>query len=173
MLKKLLIPCFVFAAAVAIGTNGCGSSSSGTGGGGKGGGSAGAKAGSGGSTAGSGGSTAGSGGGAAGSTDGGAAGAGAAGSDGGSAIPTCTSTMANSTPMSAANFCKIFLNECGMAHVGYTNETECEATYSALTASKPMRQQCQSYHLCNAVTMHDPTTHCPHAAGESNCTQNN
>jgi hypothetical protein len=75
--------------------------------------------------------------------------------------------------MSAANFCTIFLATCGAAHVGYSNETACEATYGALTATKPMRQMCQSYHLCNAVSSHDTATHCPHAAGEALCTQNN
>jgi hypothetical protein len=99
MLKKLLIPCFIFAASVAIGSGGCGSSSSSTGTGGKGGsaagstGSAGAAAGSTGSagaaagSTGSAGGTAGASGGTTGTagstTDGGGTAGAAAGSDGG------------------------------------------------------------------------------------------
>jgi hypothetical protein len=131
-------------------------------------GAAGATTGAAGSTAGAAGATAG----AAGAT------AGAVGStamtidDGG--IPACTSNTMLSKPMDATAFCKIFLSVCGTAHAGYPDVATCVATYSALTTTAPVRQQCQSYHLCNAdhVANDDARIlHCAHAAAEELCTQ--
>jgi hypothetical protein len=225
MLKKLLIPCFVFAAAVAVGCSSSNDNKTGTAGtsGGAAGttgaagsaagttgtaGSAAGTTGTAGSTAGTtgtAGSTAGTTGtagstagttGTAGSTAGTTGTAGAGGTGGGTAgtggtgggtdagtdaaLPACTSTTMGSTPMTAATFCKIFLADCGTTHTGLTTEAECETTYEALATSKPMRQHCQSYHLCNAngfaAGSSDRTAHCSHAGadpGNGVCTQTN
>jgi hypothetical protein len=170
MPKRLLISIL----AVAVAALGCGGSSSGTPDGGAG------KTGAAGSTAGVGGSA-----GAAGSiagAAGGAAGAGpvsdagAAGSDAGVAdpdaevaglangvmAPACTTDV-----MSPSDFCKIYIAFCGAAMPGYTTQAECMTTYAAVGAAMPMKQQCESYHLCNAAwdTGDDRTLHCGHAAG--------
>jgi hypothetical protein len=89
------------------------------------------------------------------------------------AIPACSSKTVNSKAMDATDFCKIFLSVCGTMHTGYADMTTCVATYSELTATKPVRQQCQSYHLCNADsgTGAARITHCAHAAAEVLCTQ--
>ena len=90
-------------------------------------------------------------------------------------IPKCTSTKATSPAMSPTTFCEIFLSVCGTGHTGYMTQAECLATYGALHTTKPMREMCQSYHLCNADAASGAarTLHCTHAAGEVLCTQNN
>ena len=119
---------------------GCGSSNDTTGGG------AGATGAAGGATAGADASTAG--------VDGSATGlnSGAAGADAGCALET---------------FCPIFLQYCGTANPGYTTLAECMTTYAAVGATNPSGQQCESYHLCNAIydTGSDRALHCSHAAG--------
>jgi hypothetical protein len=141
VLKKLLIPVF----AVAVATVGCsGGSTNATGDG---------KTGAVGSTAGADAATAD----AAGST---------ASADG-------SMTGLNSPPAGAdagctlETFCPIFLQYCGTANPGYTTLEECMTTYAAVGASNPSGQQCESYHLCNAIddTGSDRALHCSHAAG--------
>jgi hypothetical protein len=135
-------------------------------------GTGGGAAGTGGGAAGTGGGAAGTGGGAAG-TGGGAAGTGggAAGAGGGPALPTCTSTMATSTPMSAADFCTLLLDGCSGVSgftlpAAYANMGMCVSNYGMLTATGTgATQQCRSYHLCNALGAGPKTTHCPHAVG--------
>ncbi|HMC94622.1 MAG TPA: hypothetical protein VKO16_07615 [Polyangia bacterium] len=178
MLKKLLIPCFAIAAAFAIGSSGCSSSTpsttgkAGSGGGtagGAAGGAAGAAGGAAGTTgaagadAGAAGTTgaAGADAGAAGTTgaagaDAGAAGTtGAAGADGGAdggAIPACSAEAKMSTfagKIDAVTFCKNFLANC----TGITGFTipEGYATETACEASwtaNTVATGCRSYHLC-------------------------
>jgi hypothetical protein len=89
-------------------------------------------------------------------------------SDSGAALPTCTSTMDSSPAMSPTSFCEIFLSVCGTTHAGLGSMSECVATYAALTTTKPMRQQCQSYHLCTAagLTGDNRDNHCTHAGAD-------
>lgn len=121
--------------------------------------------------------TAGHDGGAAGTTGTAGSDGGVAGSDGGTTVPACTSTTPTSETMSAETFCKIFLADCGNAHVGYTTMTECNTTYSALGTAKPAEQKCTSYHLCNAASMTGDARmmHCGHAAtpGTAPCNSGN
>jgi hypothetical protein len=99
----------------------------------------------------------------------------AAGADSslGTVVPPCTSTSAASPAMDATRFCAIFLATCGTGQVGYTTLAECVATYVGIVS--PHGQQCQSYHVCNAVHVlgADRMAHCGHAAGLSVCTQTN
>jgi len=86
----------------------------------------------------------------------------------GSTIPMCTSTMDGSPAMAPATFCQIFTASCPLTQAGYTNMNECVASYTALTATKPMKQMCQSYHLCQAITFPAGAirdNHCGHATG--------
>jgi hypothetical protein len=85
----------------------------------------------------------------------------------GTVLPMCTSTTADAPTMSPATFCEIFISICGTTHAGYASVSECVASYEALTTTKPMRQQCQSYHLCQAeaLTGDDRANHCGHATG--------
>jgi hypothetical protein len=161
VLKKLLIPVFAFTVA-AIGCSG-GSNNTTDGGngtagstGGSSGGAASASGGAaGGGAGGSSGRTAGASGGAAGASGGGA------GSDAGSGddifAPVCT----------LETFCPIFLEYCGTTTPGYTTLAECMTTYAAIGAATPNKQQCETFHLCNAIydTGSDRTLHCGHAAG--------
>jgi hypothetical protein len=88
-----------------------------------------------------------------------------------SAPPICTSTTATSPPMSPADFCAIFLADCGTSYAGHATMAECEASYEAARADSPTRQACESYHLCNADrgTGAIRQVHCPHAAGLGPC----
>jgi hypothetical protein len=99
------------------------------------------------------------------SADGSTAGTGGdvAGSDAGGGdvtAPTCT----------IETFCPIYLAYCGTSTPGYTTLAECMATYSAIGAADPYKQQCESYHLCLAIydTGSDRTLHCSHAVGGGN-----
>ncbi len=60
-------------------------------------------------------------------------------------------------------FCPIYLAYCGTATPGYTTLAECMTSFAAI----PYAQQCESYHLCNAIydTGSDRALHCSHAAG--------
>jgi hypothetical protein len=89
--------------------------------------------------------------------------------------PVCTSTSATSAAMSPAVFCAIFLADCGTAFGGYSTLAECQNSYVTSGANTPHRQQCQSYHVCNAeqATGALRAVHCGHAAGLTVCTQNN
>jgi hypothetical protein len=94
-------------------------------------------------------------------------GGGAASTDGGAdtALPLCMSTP----KMSVEAFCKIFVASCPLTHEGYTSMSECLTSYTALTTTKPNRQQCQAYHLCQAVDYpagdDNRANHCGHATG--------
>jgi hypothetical protein len=151
-MSKILL---VSVCALAVAAVGC-SGNTNDGGAGHGG-TAGATGGSGGSGAGSDGSTAGSGG-----------GAGSAGyiEDAGIDPPACGTDV-----FSPTMFCTVLLAFCGNGTMGYTNMAECRATYSALGTSNPFRQQCQSYHLCNAAndTGSDRILHCSHGVGQGLC----
>ena len=140
VLKKLLIPVF----AVAVAAVGCSGANNATGDG---------KTGTAGSTAGADASTADAAGATA-SADGSMTGLNspAAGADAGCTLET---------------FCPIFLQYCGTANPGYTTLAECMTTYAAVGATNPSGQQCESYHLCNAIddTGSDRALHCSHAAG--------
>jgi hypothetical protein len=154
MSKKLLIAVF----ASILGATGCTSSSNDTTDGG------GGNAGSAVSTAGAAG---------AGGADAGAAGAdaGAAGADGGITDPVC-----GVEALSAPDFCRLFIADCGTATTGYATLAECMTTYAAVGVATPNKQQCESYHLCNAAssTGSDRAYHCGHAAGGGDfCTQTN
>jgi hypothetical protein len=86
------------------------------------------------------------------------------GSTDGSALPPCMYTPV----MPATTFCQIFIPSCGTARGGYTSMNECVATYGALTTTKPMRQACQSRHLCQALEYPvgaERDLHCGHATG--------
>ena len=183
MLKKLAIPCFLFATSVVIG---CSSSSpNGTGTGGKGGGTAGGAAGG---TAGMAGGTAGAAGGTAGAA-GGTAGSGSdagAGSDGGGMdtgarsitvlkAECLTKTSSAATAFSAADFCALYQNVCGgTIFTGMLTEANCVAMYTGWASKKVNGmpavavQSCTTYHLCNA-NAGGLATHCPHAAAVSMC----
>lgn len=89
------------------------------------------------------------------------------GDGGGTQLPACTTTSDSAPAMSPATFCKIFTAICGDSHAGYANMSECLASYSALTTTKPNRQQCQSNHLCQAVPLAGDyrENHCGHATG--------
>jgi len=130
----------VFACAVAV--TGCDSNSNDAAGGGAG------KTGTAGSTGGTDGSTAG--------TSGDAAGW-DAGSESDPNFPVCN----------LETFCPIFLAYCGTTTPGYRTLAECMATYAAVGAADPDKQQCETFHLCNATadTGDDRTLHCSHAAG--------
>jgi hypothetical protein len=70
--------------------------------------------------------------------------------------------------MSPATFCQIFVASCPLTHDGYTSMDQCVASYTALTTTMPMKQQCQSYHLCQAVAFppgDNRDSHCGHATG--------
>jgi hypothetical protein len=80
----------------------------------------------------------------------------------------CTSTTDQSAAMDPTTFCRIFIPSCGTARAGYGSMSECVTTYTALTTTKPNRQQCQSYHLCQALFFapgDDRDNHCGHATG--------
>jgi hypothetical protein len=99
-------------------------------------------------------------------------------SDGAATLPECTSTSDNSPAMPPETFCTIFLAVCGTTHAGLGSMSECLATYSALTTTKPVRQQCQSEHLCTAESMtgDNRANHCTHAGadpGNMVCIQDN
>ena len=146
VLNKLLIPGFAFTvAAFAVAALGCSGGSTDATGNGKTG-AAGATAGADASMADAAGSTA--------DLDGSMTGLNspAAGADAGCTLET---------------FCPIFLEYCGAANPGYTTLAECMATYAAIGATNPSGQQCESYHLCNAIydTGGDRVLHCSHAAG--------
>ena len=87
--------------------------------------------------------------------------------DGGAdtALPLCMSTP----KMSVEAFCRIFVASCPLTHEGYTSMSECLTSYAALTTTKPNRQQCQAYHLCQAVDYpagdDNRANHCGHATG--------
>jgi hypothetical protein len=139
----------------ATGTGGGGStgaSGASTGGGGSGGASTGG--------GGSGGASTGGGGSGGSSTDGGSG-----GSKGDGGVPACTSKMETSPAMSAADFCAILAATCkgALLDAAYNTPEKCAGAYAAAT-----KMQCQSYHLCNAVTI-DATMHCPHAQGAAPC----
>ncbi len=83
---------------------------------------------------------------------------------GDAALPMCMSTP----KMSVEAFCRIFVATCPLSRAGYTSMSECVASYAALTTTKPNRQQCQAYHLCQAVDYppgDDRDNHCGHATG--------
>jgi hypothetical protein len=92
-----------------------------------------------------------------------------AGSPGdGAALPTCTSTVDGAAAMSPATFCQIFVASCPLTIDGYTGMADCLASYTALTTTKPNKQRCQSYHLCQAVAFPagaNRDNHCGHATG--------
>jgi hypothetical protein len=148
MAKSLLIP---FLALTVAATSCTGSSSTNDGGSG----AAGSAAGAAGSAAG-----------AAGSASGGAGGEGVM-CDAGSLQPPACSTDVFSPTM----FCTVLLAFCCPTTPGYTTMPECMTTYDALGTSNPFKQQCQSYHLCNAAndTGSDRTLHCGHAVGMDLC----
>lgn len=82
----------------------------------------------------------------------------------GAALPACVPVPT----MAATTFCQIFIPSCGTALAGYTSMSACVASYEALTTTKPMRQACQSRHLCQATgypTGEDRDRHCLHATG--------
>jgi hypothetical protein len=86
----------------------------------------------------------------------------------GGGVPTCTSTVEFGPAMSAATFCQIFVASCPLSLDGYTTMSECVASYSALTTTKPKKQECQSFHLCQAVEFpagDNRASHCGHATG--------
>lgn len=98
----------------------------------------------------------------------GGCGGGAAAPSDGAAAPMCTSTSDGAPAMSPATFCAIFLPGCGTGLAGYGSMSECVASYSALTTTKPVRQACQSYHLCQAIAFEPGSNrdnHCGHASG--------
>jgi hypothetical protein len=105
---------------------------------------------------------------------GGAAGAeGAAGAasascpdDAGVAPPPCTTDV-----MSPETFCTILTKFCCPTAPGYTTMDECLTTYTALASGNAFKQQCESYHLCNAANDigMDRTFHCGHAVGGGPC----
>jgi hypothetical protein len=68
-------------------------------------------------------------------------------------------------------FCTVLLGFCGPASPGYATMAECMTTYDALGTANPFKQQCESYHLCNAAndTGSDRTLHCGHAVGQGPC----
>ena len=97
-----------------------------------------------------------------------------AGTAGSTAVADASMTGLNS-PVAGADagctletFCPIFLQYCGTANPGYTTLAECMTTYAAIGATNSSGQQCESYHLCNAIydTGSDRALHCSHAAGE-------
>jgi len=150
VLKTFLIPVLAFAVAAI----GCDGSSSDTTGGGAG------KTGAAGSTAGAGGSTA----------DGSTAGwdGSTASADGSTAGTGLDSPAAGGDVVcNLQTFCPVFLAYCGTTTPGYTTMDECMTTYAAVGAATPAKQQCESYHLCNAIydTGDDRALHCGHAAG--------
>lgn len=158
MLKKLLIPVLAFTVAAI----GCGGGSNDTTGGGAG--SGGSTAGAGGSTAGADGSTAG----ADGWTAGTDAAAGVDGADGAEVGTGLDSPPAGADVVcTLQTFCPVFLTYCGTTTPGYTTLAECMTSFAAVGAANALKQQCESYHLCNAIydTGDDRALHCGHAAG--------
>lgn len=85
----------------------------------------------------------------------------------GAAVPACT-TIEGGPAMAAATFCQIFIASCPLSVEGYKSMSECVASYTGLTTTKPVRQACQSYHLCQAVESDvgaNRDNHCGHATG--------
>ena len=88
-----------------------------------------------------------------------------------STVDGSTMTCSMTAPASAAAaFCTQYATTCGFTGTDrFTSMSDCMTKYQAFTAT---RQQCATYHLCNAGQpgAGNVTTHCPHAGGFSFCT---
>jgi hypothetical protein len=82
--------------------------------------------------------------------------------------PLSPMRLTTSPPMTAEQFCTVYLLACNGGNTpdgGYTARADCEAAYAALNFDST--RQCRSYHVCNAAN-YDTTNaalHCQHSIG--------
>lgn len=86
--------------------------------------------------------------------------------------PTSPQRTANSSAMTAAEFCEVYMQTCSGSKAppgSYITQAECEEAYSGLMFDST--RECRSYHLCNSAS-YDTSNgllHCGHAFGSTLC----